>query len=136
MPRARTAALQAEQIAHALRQARRLARKANGLLPGSVTLRRPRTVEGARAELLRVKGVLLDIEDRLARGALVPADQVRREVFTTARTLRDRVLNIPSRTAAELATMTEPEAVRRCLEAAVLEAFDFPPLDAWMRGPV
>ena len=35
MPRARSSELQAAQIDHAMRQARKLARKANALLPGS-----------------------------------------------------------------------------------------------------
>lgn len=48
--------------------------------------------------------------DRMA-GELISAKAVRQRVHSVGREIRDQILNVPNRIAAELAAMTEPHAV-------------------------
>lgn len=65
----------------------------------------------------------LDYEER--SGKLVDAEAVKKEAFKVARTVRDGLLNIPDRVAAEFAGLTKPheihvrlsEEIRKALEA-------------------
>lgn len=53
------------------------------------------------------------------RGELVPTDDVRREASRLARQVRDRLLIIPSRIAAMLATMQDQEEVRQLVQGEI-----------------
>ena len=78
--------------------------------------------ESYLAELAR-----LEFEEK--DGTLVPAEDVRKEAFAIARQVRDGLLNIPDRVAAELAAMTDQfeihkrltDEIRRALETALGE---------------
>ena len=59
----------------------------------------------------------LEYEERL--GSLVKADGVRVEAFKVARTVRDALLSMPDRLAAELATMGDTHEVRERLHAEI-----------------
>jgi phage terminase Nu1 subunit (DNA packaging protein) len=62
------------------------------------------------------------IANAKARGDLVDAATVRRDAFTIARTVRDSMLNIPARVAAELAAESDRAAVERRLEEEIRNA--------------
>jgi hypothetical protein len=64
--------------------------------------------ESFMAELAR-----LEYEEK--SGALVQVDEVKKEAFRVARIVRDSMLNIPDRVAAELAAETDPFKVQKRL---------------------
>lgn len=64
--------------------------------------------EAYAAELAR-----LEVQEKL--GTLVDADEVKRAAFSTARQIRDGLLNMPDRLAAELAAMTDQFEIHRVL---------------------
>jgi hypothetical protein len=87
------------------------------------------TYAEARAQHERFKSRLAELEVATIEGKLVNADEVKREAFRTARQVRDSLLNLPDRLAAELAA--EPnqfkvhqrlvKEIRRALEELKLE---------------
>lgn len=64
----------------------------------------------------------LDLEER--RGRLVDRHQTQREAFQIARVVRDRILQIPDRIAAELAAAKEPSDVHRRLLEELLASLE------------
>lgn len=78
----------------------------------------------AKAQAMRVTFLAKTAElDFLAKsGALVPADKVTIEAFRVARTVRDAVLNIPARIAAQLAALDEERACHDLLMAELTSA--------------
>jgi hypothetical protein len=68
--------------------------------------------ESFMAELAR-----LEYEEK--SGVLVQVDEVKREAFRAARIVRDSMLNIPDRVAAELAAETDPFRIQQRLSAEI-----------------
>jgi len=64
----------------------------------------------------------LEFEER--SGALVSADEVKNEAFKTARVVRDSILNLPDRLAAQLAAETDPVAVHLILSEELRKALE------------
>ena len=62
------------------------------------------------------------MEADLQEGALVKADQAARAAFEFSRTLREAILNVPPRIAAELAAESNAARVHVRLETALREA--------------
>lgn len=60
-------------------------------------------------ETFAAKLAQLEYEEK--SGKLVPADKVRAEAFKISRRVRDSIMGLPERVAAELATMTEPREI-------------------------
>lgn len=87
------------------------------------------TYAEARAQHERFKSRLAELEVATIEGKLVNADEVKRESFRTARQVRDSLLNLPDRLAAELAAETNQfkvhqrlvKEIRRALEELKLE---------------
>ena len=65
--------------------------------------------------LMHFKADLAEIEFKIETGELVNKLEYDRELFKTYRALRDRLLNIPDRTAAILAAATDGDQVRALL---------------------
>lgn len=80
----------------------------------------------SRSEAERQKAVWqakrLRLEYRKAAGELVSKEQVGREAFHVARTVRDRLQRLPSRLRDELAAEDDPAAVHALLEREIREA--------------
>lgn len=72
------------------------------------------------AYMARLAG--LEYQERL--GKLISADKVKISAFNTARVVRDSILNIPDRIAAELASETDPHKVHTKLTEALIEALE------------
>ena len=87
------------------------------------------TYAEARAQHERFKSRLAELELATIEGKLVNSDEVKRESFRTARQVRDSLLNLPDRLAAELAAETNQfkvhqrlvKEIRRALEELKLE---------------
>ena len=87
-----------------------------------------RSLADAQRRLVDTKRRLAELELRLRRGELVPAMEVRREVFRCARASRDRMMLVPARVMPGLlpllATNVEPAVAQRVLTAELHAAFD------------
>lgn len=81
----------------------------------------PTLVDAQRAAMVE-RGRKLKLENDLREGQLVEASAASREAFEFARVIREAVLNIPARLAAELAGETDATRVHLRLEAALHEA--------------
>jgi hypothetical protein len=64
----------------------------------------------------------LRIENDLREGRVVDVRAAKREAFESARIIRESVLNLPARIAAELAAETDPAKVFARLDDALREA--------------
>lgn len=64
----------------------------------------------------------LEFEER--SGQLVRAEEVKNEAFKVARIVRDGILNVPDRVAAQLAAETEPGAVHMILSEELRKALE------------
>lgn len=73
--------------------------------------------EAYNAELAR-----LELEEK--QGTLVDAEQVKKDAYATARQVRDGMLNIPDRVAAELAALTDQFEVHRRLTEEIRKALE------------
>jgi phage terminase Nu1 subunit (DNA packaging protein) len=89
----------------------------------------PISYAAARAQHERFKARLAQLELEEREGKLVEAEAAKREAFRVARLVRDAMLNIPDRVAAELAAETNQfkvhqrltHEIRRALEDMKLE---------------
>jgi len=61
------------------------------------------------------KGVLLEIQAKIAKGELLHKEDVRNALFTQGRTLRDKLLNIPDRVASLLASLDDASKIHTIL---------------------
>jgi hypothetical protein len=77
--------------------------------------------EAARVATLE-RGRKLRMENDLREGRLVELRIVQREAFESARIIREALLNVPVRIAAELAAETDPARIFAILEDAIREA--------------
>jgi len=80
------------------------------------------TVAGERKRTEAVKRELLELELEQKKGELVNAADVKREAFSRGRELRDRILNVPARVAAQLAATTDPREVEAQLDVELRTA--------------
>ena len=80
------------------------------------------TLVQAQTETQIQRGRMLRMEADLQEGALVKADQAARAAFEFSRTLREAILNVPPRIAAELAAESNAARVHVRLETALREA--------------
>ena len=78
----------------------------------------------ARAERERFLAQLARLEYEEKSGALVEAEEVKREAFRLARVVRDGLLNLPDRVAAELAAETNQFVVHRRLTEELRKALE------------
>jgi len=78
----------------------------------------------AQTETMLERGRQLRMENDLRAGLLIEADKAATEAFDFARTLRENILNIPARLAAELAAESDAGIVHRRLEDALREALE------------
>lgn len=94
----------------------------DGPLPGDTAEYRK-----ARAERERTAADRAQLELDQLRGRLIDVDEAKRLAFTSFRALRDAVLQVPARVAAQCAALSEPLLVEQTIEAelgAVLSAID------------
>lgn len=84
----------------------------------------PITYAQARAQHERFKARLAQLELEQREGKLVEADVVKREAFRTARLVRDALLNLPDRIAAELANETNQFKVHQRLVSEIRRALE------------
>ena len=85
---------------------------------GAVTYQKSKAMR--EAYMARLAG--LEYQERL--GKLISADKVKISAYNTARVVRDSILNIPDRIAAELASETDPHKVHTKLTEALIEALE------------
>lgn len=78
----------------------------------------------AQIATMRERQRKLRLENDTREGQLVEADRATREAFEFARTVRENVLNVPARLAAELAAETDSTRVHLALERALREALE------------
>lgn len=81
----------------------------------------PTTAE-ERRRLMRVQAEKAELEVRKLGGQLVEVSAVRRAEFEAARTIRDNVLNIPDRVAAEFAAETDAGRIHARLTQELRQA--------------
>ena len=97
-------------------------------LPEPPNTRQPHPEGGgpSLAQAKRAKAVyeaeLTRLELQREKGELILVDQVRQEAARLARQVRDLLLMIPSRTAAQVATMQDAEEIRVLLQAEIESA--------------
>lgn len=84
----------------------------------------PITYAEARAQHERFKARLAQLELEQREGKLVEADAVKRESFRAARLVRDALLNLPDRIAAELANETNQFKVHQRLVSEIRRALE------------
>ena len=82
------------------------------------------TYAEARAQHERFKSRLAELEVATIEGKLVNADEVKRESFRAARQVRDSLLNLPDRLAAELAAETNQFKVHQRLVKEIRRALE------------
>lgn len=74
------------------------------------------------SEVLKAKILELDYNERV--GKLVEAEKVRDESYRIGRALRDVMLNIPDRVAAELGGMTDPALIHARLKEEIINGLE------------
>ena len=79
-------------------------------------------VSRAIRETYNAKLTRLDYEERM--GKLLKAEEVAADAYETARRVRDRLLGIPSRTAAVLASETDAKTIERLLDQELRAALE------------
>jgi hypothetical protein len=82
------------------------------------------TLVGAQRMATIERGRKLKMENDLREGRLLEADKVRKEAFEGSRIIREAILNIPDRLAAELAAEADAGRVHLKLSAALREALN------------
>ena len=96
-----------------------------GPIPGEQpTSRRPTSLADAMLRVTFQREVKLELENMKARGQLLDAAEERRRDFECARTVRDNILNVPDRLAAELAAESDPGRVHRRLDDELRAALE------------
>lgn len=84
----------------------------------------PETLNEAQLRVTFQREVKLELENMKARGQLLDAVEERRRDFECARTVRDNILNVPDRLAAELAAETDPGRVHARLDDELRSALE------------
>jgi len=78
----------------------------------------------ARAKKEKYLAALRKLEYEQKSGQLIPADEVEREYFSIARTVRDGILNIPARVAAILSAESDPDKITKILTDEILQVLE------------
>jgi hypothetical protein len=84
----------------------------------------PPSLVEMQVALARERQRKLRLENDTREGQLVEADRATREAFEFARTVRENILNVPARLAAELAAESDSTRVHLALERALREALE------------
>lgn len=82
----------------------------------------PGTLTEAQLRVAAQREIKLKLENDRTEGHIIDAGQARREAFNAARIVRDGLLNIPDRIAAQVASETDPGRVYRLLEGEIRNA--------------
>jgi hypothetical protein len=85
-------------------------------------LGKPGTLTEAQLRVTYQREVKLQLENELRKGTLVDAIQARRDQYAIAKMVRDSLLNVPVRVAAELAAETDEAKVHARLEQEIRAA--------------
>jgi len=93
-------------------------RQVSGNAPGTPDYNKARAVK----EFYAARLAKLEFEER--EGKLVNIDEINVQHFNRARRLRDRLLMIPRRLAAQLAAETDTRSVEEILDGAIREALE------------
>jgi phage terminase Nu1 subunit (DNA packaging protein) len=93
--------------------------RANGRAPREPM---PETLTEAQLRVAAQREIKLKLENDRTEGHIIDAGQARREAFNAARIVRDGLLNIPDRIAAQVASETDPGRVYRLLEGEIRNA--------------
>jgi len=103
---------------------------------------KPATLTEAQLRVAAQREIKLKLENDRTEGHIIDAGQARREAFNAARIVRDGLLNIPDRIAAQVASETDPGRVYRLLEGEIrnalvglAELLDEDPVDDDAPGP-
>jgi hypothetical protein len=83
---------------------------------------KPVTLTEAQLRVAAQREIKLKLENDRTEGHIIDAGQARREAFTAARIVRDGLLNIPDRIAAQVASETDRGRVYRLLEDEIRNA--------------
>jgi hypothetical protein len=78
----------------------------------------------AKAKKMYFSAKLLELEYKMKTGELINLNDVKKEAFTRARRLRDRLLNIPDRVSALIAGEGDHEKVLKILQQEFKKALD------------
>lgn len=70
------------------------------------------------------RGKLLEAKAKAEIGELVPIDEVKTAAFSTARVVRDNLLNIPDRVSALLASLSSSEKIHQTLTEEIRTALE------------
>jgi hypothetical protein len=84
----------------------------------------PFSLVDAQIATMRERQRKLRLENDVREGSLVEVERASREAFEFARALRENVLNVPARLAAELAAETDSTRVHLRLDGALREALE------------
>lgn len=84
----------------------------------------PASFAESRAKREHYQAELARLELEAKQGALIPADDVKKQAFTAARQVRDQMLNLPDRLAAELAACSDQFEVHRLLTGEIRKALE------------
>lgn len=93
-------------------------------LPGENIPTGTETLAASKAKRESFMAELARLEYELKAGQLVPIDEVKKEAFRTARIVRDTILNIPDRLAAELAAEPNQFTVHKRLSEELRKALE------------
>lgn len=93
---------------------------APGAPPGTL----PGTLTEAQLRVTFQREVKLELENMKSRGQLLDAVEERRRDFECARTVRDNILNVPDRLAAELAAESDPKRIHARLDEELRSALE------------
>ena len=84
----------------------------------------PASFAASRAKREHYQAELARLELETKQASLVPADEVRKQAFSVARQVRDQLLNIPDRVAAELASVEDQFEIHRLLTGEIRKALE------------
>lgn len=81
-------------------------------------------VDVSRERKEHYQAELAKLELHQKRKDLLPAEQIKREAFSLAKTIREALINIPDRVANQLAGETDPQAVHMTLTGEITQALE------------
>ena len=99
-------------------QSKKIAKNADG----SVDVAKTEDIHAATLRKESALANLRELEFAEKAGKLIPVDEAEGAWLTVMRSIRDLVLGIPSRTATQLAAMSDPRAVQVLLEGELRKA--------------
>lgn len=91
---------------------------------GKKPTRGPTSLVDVQVRLGTAKAIDQEVKTRIKQGELVEVSKVKSSSFTSARTVRDNILNIPDRLAGELAGESDAARVHARLTAELHQALE------------